>query len=98
MLSYPKQLIDFHVHLFPDPLFDAIWDFFSKGYKCEVIYKYYHQQALDHLKENNVSHIVYSNYAHKKGVADSLNAWNLDLLDRNNNLFCFAAFHPEDDN
>ncbi len=96
--QHPQQIIDFHVHLFPDPLFDAIWDYFLKSYNWEVIHRFYHQQCIDHLKERKVTHIVYSNYAHKKGVAESLNDWNLELLNRNEDLYCFAAFHPDDEN
>ncbi len=98
MLSLiPSQIIDFHVHLFPDHLFDAIWKFFSEQYKWQVIHKKYSQQSIDYLKSKDVSRIIYSNYAHKKGVAKSLNEWNIDLLNRNKNLYCFAAFHPDDE-
>ena len=96
--SLPDQIIDFHVHLFPDPLFDAIWNFFSTQYKWQIIHKFYQQQTIDHLRRHGVSHIVYSNYAHKEGIAESLNAWNIDLLDRNEKIYCFAAFHPGDQN
>ncbi|NQU65449.1 MAG: amidohydrolase family protein, partial [SAR324 cluster bacterium] len=93
----PKQIIDFHVHLFPDPLFDAIWKFFSEQYSWEIIHKKYSQQCIDYLTDKGVIPIVYSNYAHKKGVAKGLNDWNIDILNRNENLYCFAAFHPDDE-
>ena len=32
MPQLPETIIDFHVHLFPDELFDAIWKFFSREY------------------------------------------------------------------
>ena len=31
MQKIPVRIVDFHVHLFPDKMFDAIWDFFAKG-------------------------------------------------------------------
>lgn len=93
----PEQIIDFHVHLFPDPLFNAIWKFFSKHYSWEILQKKYYQQSINYLKDQGVTPIVYSNYAHKKGVAKALNDWNIDILNRNENLYCFAAFHPDDE-
>lgn len=93
----PETIIDFHVHLFPDALFDAIWSYFSKGYGWQVIYKYYHRQCIEYLRSQGVTKIVYSNYAHKKGVASSLNQWNMGVLNKNPDLYCFGAFHPDDD-
>ncbi|MBI4832896.1 MAG: amidohydrolase family protein, partial [Candidatus Lindowbacteria bacterium] len=89
-------IIDFHVHLFPDKLFDAIWKAFAVNYQWDVKYRIYTTQAIEFLKERGVEKIVYSNYAHKAGVAATLNSWNLELLEREPDLYCFAAFHPED--
>ena len=93
----PEKIIDFHVHLFPDKLFDAVWRQFLKQYQWDVIYRLYHQECVSFLNDKGVSPIVYSNYAHKKGVAEGLNQWNLDILDKIPDLYCFAAFHPDDD-
>ncbi len=98
MNKIPSRIIDFHVHLFPDRLFDSIWDYFSKVYKWDVLYQFYYRECIDYLKKHNVSPIVYSNYAHKKGVAEELNEWNLRVLDEMPDLYCFAAFHPDDEN
>ncbi len=93
----PEKIIDFHVHLFPDDLFEAIWKFFKKNYGLEVVHKLYSQECIEYLRNRGVDTIVYSNYAHKKGVAKRLNDWNVDLLDRTESVYCFAAFHPEDE-
>lgn len=90
-------MIDFHVHLFPDKLFDAIWSYFASVYGWEVLYRYYAQECISYLHQQGVSHIVYSNYAHRKGVARGLNRWSRELLDKTPHLYCFAAFHPDDD-
>ncbi|MDA8139266.1 MAG: amidohydrolase family protein [Desulfobacteraceae bacterium] len=95
MKQLPPAIIDFHVHLFPDKGFDAIWAYF-KNHGAEVRYKYYTPQCIDYLTGQDVGTIVYSNYAHKKGVAGPMNEWNLALLDQHPNLYCFAAYHPED--
>jgi len=94
----PDKIIDFHVHLFPDNLFDAIWAFFKKTYGMEVTYRLYASQCIEYLRNHNVGEIVYSNYAHKKGVAALLNNFNRELLKETYDVYCFAAFHPDDEN
>jgi hypothetical protein len=93
---FPFPIIDFHVHLFPDRLFEAIWKSFAVNYQWNVLYQIHTPQVIRFLKERGVEKIVYSNYAHKAGVARTLNAWNVELLEREPELYCFAAFHPAD--
>ncbi len=93
----PPAIIDFHVHLFPDRLFEAIWRHFSKDYGWDVLHQLYWGQAVAYLRERGVSPIVFSNYAHKPGVAGTLNRWNLEILDEDPDLYCFAAYHPGDE-
>ncbi|MBN1636358.1 MAG: amidohydrolase family protein [Deltaproteobacteria bacterium] len=97
MQKIPDNIIDFHVHLFPDRLFDAVWEYFSSVYKLDIIHRLYYRQCVDYLRQRGVSPIVYSNYAHREGIAPGLNAWNLRILDEIDDLYCFAAFHPGDE-
>lgn len=94
--AIPRTIIDFHVHLFPNRLFEAIWRHFSRDYGWDVIHQLYWDQAVAHLKERGIRPIVYSNYAHKPGVAAALNRWNLETLEKDPDLYCFAAYHPGD--
>jgi predicted TIM-barrel fold metal-dependent hydrolase len=97
MKTIPSSIVDFHVHLFPDKGFDAIWEFFAaRG--APVVYKYYSRECIEYLNVRGVNTIVFSNYAHKKGVAEPMNEWNINLLEKFPNLYCFAAYHPDDDN
>ena len=98
MQKIPVRIVDFHVHLFPDKMFDAIWDFFAKGYQWNVIHRLYYRECIEYLRERGVEKIVYSNYAHRAGIASGLNEWNLKILDDNPDLYCFAAYHPGDAN
>jgi hypothetical protein len=93
----PRPLVDFHVHLFPDKLFDAIWRQFVADYGWKVLHQLYWRESLAYLKERGVGTVVYSNYAHRKGIARGLNDWNLRVLAETPGLFCFAAYHPDDD-
>ncbi len=95
--TLPPTIVDFHVHLFPDKGFDAIWKAFDTVYQVPVLHRLYHRECVDYLRERGVGPIVYSNYAHKKGVARPMNHWNAALLDASEDLYCFAAFHPDDD-
>jgi predicted TIM-barrel fold metal-dependent hydrolase len=93
----PDRIIDFHVHLFPDGFFDAIWRYFEEHLNVKVLYKLYYRESVAYLRERGVGPIVYSNYAHRKGVARALNDWNVRILDEIPDLYCFAAYHPDDD-
>ncbi|MEW5734850.1 MAG: amidohydrolase family protein, partial [Thermodesulfobacteriota bacterium] len=93
----PSAIADFHVHLFPDRFFDAIWKRFVSDYGWNVLHKLYWRQCVDFLHEKGVSPIAFSNYAHKKGVMGPLNEFNLRVLEETTDCWCFAAFHPEDE-
>lgn len=98
MKGLPERIIDFHVHLFPNKLFDAIWDYFARDYQWEVIHRLYYRECVEYLHQRHVSPIVYSNYAHRDGIAEGLNEWNHSILDEFPDLYCFAAYHPDDRN
>ena len=98
MVKIPEKIIDFHVHLFPDKLFDAIWDSFAKNYNWNIIHRYYYKECIARLRQSGVGTIVYSNYAHRAGIAEGLNRWNIKILEEYEGLYCFAAYHPDDDN
>ncbi len=92
----PAEIVDFHVHLFPDRLFEAIRRRFLTDYQAEVIYNLNWRECVGYLRERGVGAIVYSNYAHRAGVARGLNEWNREILAEVDDLYCFAPFHPDD--
>ncbi len=98
MQTSPSSVIDFHVHLFPDRMADAIWDYFVKAYRLNILYKFYYRECIEYLRARGVDKIVYSNYAHREGIAEGLNVWNRQVLDEYPDLYCFAAYHPGDAN
>lgn len=91
------KIIDFHVHLFPDTMFDAVWKSFVENYGWDVTYRLYYKECISLLKQHGVEKIVYSNYAHKAGIADYLNSWNLDVISQHDDVYCYCALHPDDD-
>lgn len=96
MKNLPAAIVDFHVHLFPDRMFDAIWSAFERLYGWKVLHHLYHRECIASLRERGVETIVYSNYAHRPGVAAGLNEWNGELLDAVDGLYCYAAYCPDD--
>lgn len=93
----PPSIIDFHVHLFPDKGFDAIWNFFAAS-GVHMLHRLYYKECIEYLSERDVRPIVFSNYAHKEGIAEPMNEWNVGVLEEFDNLYCFAAYHPDDGN
>lgn len=73
----PAQLppvIDAHVHLFPDGVFDALWRWFDAN-AWPVRYKLRTPDVIRFQLERGVSHVVALHYAHRAGMARALNAY-----------------------
>ena len=98
MKFQPESIIDFHVHLFPDKGFDAIWNFMEKAANTSMPYKFYYKECIEYLNNRSVNPIVFSNYAHKKGIAEPMIDWNVDVLEEFPSLYCFSPYHPDDEN
>ncbi len=88
-------IIDSHVHLFPDRLFNAIWEWFEK-HGWSVRYKIYAEEIVNRLKEQGVERFVLLNYSHKPGMSESLNAWTHEFSRRHPEIIPFGAIHPEE--
>lgn len=63
---------DAHVHLFPDSVFDAVWQWFE-SYGWPIRYRLHARRALDFLFERGVGRVVGLSYAHRPGVSQMLN-------------------------
>jgi uncharacterized protein len=86
-------VVDAHVHLFPDRLFDAIWRWFDR-YGWPIRHKLYTPEVIDFLLSRGVGHLVAFGYAHKPGVADSLNQLLARVSAENPRVTALAAVHP----
>jgi uncharacterized protein len=82
-LSLP-DVVDAHVHLFPDGLFRALWKWFDT-HAWPVRYALYAEQVVQFLLSRGVKKLVALHYAHKPGMARELNAF----------VAALAARHPE---
>ncbi|SEK29110.1 hypothetical protein SAMN05444354_101202 [Stigmatella aurantiaca] len=72
-------VVDAHVHLFPDGVFEAIWRWFEK-YGWPIRYKLHTPQVLDFLLSRGVSRVVALHYAHKPGMARFLNTYVAEVM------------------
>jgi uncharacterized protein len=73
----PSQLppvVDAHVHLFPDRLFEAVWRWFDE-HAWKVRYRLHSPEAVAFLRARGVKHIVGLSYAHRPGMARLLNQY-----------------------
>ena len=66
--SLLPPVVDAHVHLFPDPMFEAIWKWFDT-YGWPVRYKLKTPDTLEFLFSRGVSRVVALHYSHKPGMA-----------------------------
>lgn len=67
-------VIDSHVHIFPDGIFESIWKWFD-AYAWPIRYKFRTSEVLELLLSRGVGHIIALQYAHKPGLADDLNLY-----------------------
>ncbi|MBI3558594.1 MAG: amidohydrolase family protein, partial [Deltaproteobacteria bacterium] len=74
-MAPPARIIDMHVHYFPRKVFEAIWAFFDANGNglWNVRYRLDGQALLDELCSQGVSRFTTLVYAHKPGMASSLN-------------------------
>ncbi|UQA63598.1 amidohydrolase family protein [Polyangium aurulentum] len=71
-------VIDAHVHLFPDRMFDAIWRWFDQ-HAWPMRYRLYAQDVTRFLLSRGVTRIVALHYAHRPGMARPLNQFIASL-------------------
>lgn len=65
-------VVDAHVHLFPDGVFEALWRWFDQNI-WPVRYKLKTPEVIDFLLSRGVSRLVALHYSHKPGMARVLN-------------------------
>lgn len=72
------DVVDSHVHVFPDGLFRAIWRWFDQ-HGWPIRYPLLAAEVVRFLQSRGVSELVLLTYAHKPGMARGLNAFVAEL-------------------
>jgi len=94
--SVPDHLppvVDAHVHIFPDALFDAVWGWFDQ-FGWPIRYRFYSDDLVEFLLRKGIRHIVALQYAHKPGVAAELNRYMIDFVRKNQAVTGLATVFP----
>lgn len=94
--SVPASLgpvVDAHVHLFPDRLFDAIWRWFDR-YGWPIRYKLHTPEVIAFALARGVDRIVALHYAHKPGMARAMNAYMAGIVQQHPCVTGLATVFP----
>jgi len=94
--SVPQNLpliVDAHVHLFPDPFFASVWQWFDQ-YGWPIRYRLKSSDVIEFLHSKGVDHIVALQYAHKPGIARMLNDYMIGLCNRYPRITGMATVFP----
>jgi predicted TIM-barrel fold metal-dependent hydrolase len=67
-------VVDAHVHIFPDTVWTAIWQWFD-AHAWPIRYRLGTREILSFLLDRGVAHVVALLYAHKPGIARGLNRY-----------------------
>jgi predicted TIM-barrel fold metal-dependent hydrolase len=83
-------IVDLHVHFMPDRVLAKVWAYFDSvgpltARRWPIRYRWPEEQRLAHLRAMGVRRFGSLVYAHKPGMAQSLNDW----------AAAFAAVHPD---
>ena len=89
--------VDCHVHLFPSRLFAAIRKWFDQvGW--DIPYPYRVEELLPILSRFGIEEVWALVYAHRVGVAESLNEWMGRIASQHEMVRGFFTVHPDDEN
>lgn len=90
-------VIDAHVHIFPDPVFTAVWDWFDE-HGWRIRYRLSSPEIFHFLHTRGIRHIVALQYAHKPGIARQLNTYMVEQCESFPDLVCgMATVFPGED-
>jgi predicted TIM-barrel fold metal-dependent hydrolase len=71
-------VVDAHVHLFPERLFEAVWRWFD-NYGWPIRYKIHSRKVVEFLLSRGIARLVALHYAHKPGMARVLNDYVAEI-------------------
>lgn len=89
------EVVDAHVHVFPQRLFEAVWRWFD-AYGWPIRYRLPSEETIGFLRQRGVAHQVLLHYAHRPGLAGDLNRYVAELARRHPDVTGLATVHPGD--
>ncbi len=95
---YKGKLIDFHTHVFPDKLYSAIKNWFTKNVGWNFYFKGSSEDVLNFLENNDkVFRYVCFGYAHKPNISEKLNEFYISINENFKKAISLGCFHQDDD-
>ena len=88
-----STVMDAHVHLFPDPLFQAIWRWFDE-FAWPIRYKLTSPQIIEFLSSRGIDRILGLHYAHRPEMARYLNLYMAELCEQYPQVIGVATVFP----
>jgi uncharacterized protein len=93
-------LADVHVHFLPERMERRVWHHFEHGGPLvgggwDIRYRLPREERVARLRAMGVRHFTALAYAHKPGMAQSLNDWTLDFARATPGCVPSATFFPE---
>lgn len=88
-------ITDAHVHLWPDAIYRALWRWFDDN-AWKIRFRAGAEETVQALTANGVRRAVSLVYAHKPGIARSLNAFARDLARAHPWLVALGTVSPDD--
>lgn len=94
---YKGKLIDFHTHVFPERLYNAVKDWFEKNAGWNFYFKGSSEDVLNFLEGNDrIIKYVCFGYAHKPDISEKLNEFYISIQERFKKAFALGCFHQDD--
>lgn len=95
---YSGKLIDFHTHIFPEKLYDAIKGWFTKNVGWNFYFKGSSDDILNFLENSDkIERYVCFGYAHKPNISENLNEFYLNIKRKFKKAIPLGCFHQDDD-
>lgn len=87
---------DAHVHLWPDAIYRALWRWFDE-HAWHIAFRGTAEEALAVLEAHRVKRAVCLLYAHKRGIARSLNRFAASMQKAHRMVVALGTVSPEDE-
>src|SRR2546425_6886601 len=91
----PARCVDVHVHLHPAPLAEAIQRHFAREHWLNA-HPFDPEAVAETLAARGVDRFCFFSYAHKPGMARSLNEWLAGICARLRGAIPLGTLHPPD--
>ncbi|PJZ46157.1 amidohydrolase family protein [Leptospira brenneri] len=88
-------IFDIHTHFFPETVMKLIWRWFD-NVNWAIGYRLPEAERVKRLHHNGIKRFTTLNYAHKAGMASSLNDWTYTNYKNWEGAIPFGTFYPEE--